>query len=254
MSNHKISQSIMQTIQPDTIPAIETTDNVHIVVAAGSGSRYGGNLPKQFCELAGRPLLMTTLERLHTATPDWKLIVVLSADMTAEWKEMCAAHAFTLPHLITTGGPTRAHSVRNALSLIPADSHGYVSIHDAARPVITHSLLSDLIAGLEGADGVIPATPVTDSIRRVNTDGSSVAVDRSKLRAVQTPQIFHAAKLLAAYRQELLPTFTDDASVMEAAGFTALRLVSGDPRNIKVTNPGDMAIAELYLHLTDDKN
>ena len=233
---------------------ITQTDNVHIIVAAGSGSRYGGNLPKQFCDLDGRPLLMTTLERLHAATPDWKLIVVLSADMVYGWQKMCSDHAFTLPHLITTGGTTRAHSVRNALSLIPASSDGYISIHDAARPVITPTLIADLIEGLKEADGVIPATPVTDSIRQIATDGSSAAVDRSKLRAVQTPQIFHARKLLTAYRQELLPTFTDDASVMEAAGFTSLRLVNGDPRNIKVTNPGDMAIAELYLRLTADSS
>lgn len=235
-----------QTPTPDS--TLMPTDNVHIVVAAGSGSRYGGNLPKQFCDLAGRPLLMTTLERLHAATPDWKLIVVLSPDMTSEWEQMCSAHAFTLPHLITTGGATRAHSVKNALALLPASSVGYVSIHDAARPVITPQLIANLIEGLEGTDGVIPATPVTDSIRCLDADGSSVAVDRSSLRAVQTPQIFPAHKLLAAYRQEIRPTFTDDASVMEAAGFTNLRLVKGDPRNIKVTNPGDMTIAELYLN------
>lgn len=90
---------------------------------------------------------------------------------------------------------------------------------------------------------------MTDSIRRVGADGSSAAVDRSSLRSVQTPQIFPAPRLLAAYRQELRPTFTDDASVMEAAGFTDLRLIDGDPHNIKVTNPGDMAVAELYLNL-----
>lgn len=228
---------------------ITPSDNVHIIVAAGSGSRYGGNLPKQFCDLAGRPLLMTTLERLHAATPDWKLIVVLSAEMIDEWLKMCGEHDFTLPHLITTGGATRAHSVRNALSLIPADSQAYVSIHDAARPVITTTLINRLIEGLPGSDGVIPACPVTDSIRRVGADGSSAAVDRSSLRSVQTPQIFPAPRLLAAYRQELRPTFTDDASVMEATGFTDLRLIDGDPHNIKVTNPGDMAVAELYLNL-----
>lgn len=229
--------------------AISPTDNAHIVVAAGSGSRYGGNLPKQFCDLAGRPLLMTTLERLHTATPDWKLIVVLSAEMTDEWLKMCGENSFALPHLIVSGGATRAHSVKNALYVIPHDSKGYISIHDAARPVVTPRLVGNLIEGLDGCDGVIPVCAVTDSIRHIEPDGSSTAVDRSKLRAVQTPQIFPAEKLLKAYRQELRPTFTDDASVMEAAGYTGLRLVDGDPHNIKVTNPGDMAIAELYLSL-----
>lgn len=222
-------------------------DNFHIVVAAGSGSRYGCKLPKQFCELNGRPLLMTTLERLNEFTPGWKLIVVLSNDMISEWQEMCAEHRFVLPHDIVSGGATRAHSVKNALETLPIGASGYVSIHDAARPVVTRQLLQNLIGGLDGCDGIIPATPVTDSIRRTNADGSSTAVDRSTLRAVQTPQIFPAEKLLKAYNRELLPTFTDDASVMEAAGFGNLRLADGDPRNIKVTNPGDMAIAELYL-------
>lgn len=222
-------------------------DNFHIVVAAGSGSRYGGKLPKQFCELNGRPLLMTTLERLNEFTPGWKLIVVLSNDMLGEWQEMCAEYRFVLPHDIVSGGATRAHSVKNALETLPIGASGYVSIHDAARPVVTRQLLQNLIGGLDGCDGIIPATPVTDSIRRTNADGSSTAIDRSTLRAVQTPQIFPAEKLLKAYNRELLPTFTDDASIMEAAGFGNLSLADGDPRNIKVTNPGDMAIAELYL-------
>lgn len=239
--------AISPHIHPSPEISLTPADNVHIVVAAGSGSRYGGNLPKQFCDLAGRPLLMTTLERLHAATPDWKLIVVLSPEMTGEWENMCKSHDFRLPHIITTGGATRAHSVKNALSLLPDTPSGLVSIHDAARPVVSRELIANLLEGLDGADGVIPATPVTDSIRRLDADGSSVAVDRSSLRAVQTPQIFPAEKLLKAYCQEIVPTFTDDASVMEAAGFTNLRLVKGDPRNIKVTNPGDMDIAELYL-------
>lgn len=221
--------------------------NIHIVVAAGSGSRYGGKLPKQFCTLMGRPLLMTTLERLHALTPDWKIAVVLSSDMVGEWKNMCEEEGFTLPHSIVEGGATRAHSVKNALDTLPPDMEGYVSIHDAARPVVSRRLITSLLEGLEGADGVIPACAVTDSIRELRPDGSSVAVDRSRLRSVQTPQIFPAQKLLRAYRQELRPDFTDDASVMEAAGFGKLCLVDGDPHNIKVTNPGDMAIAELYL-------
>lgn len=228
--------------------------NYHIIVAAGSGSRYGGNLPKQFCDLNGRPMLMTTIERLHDATPDAEIIVVLSADMVEMWGEMSREHAFTLSHLIATGGPTRAHSVKNAVTLIEqrlaADSCGpcrWISVHDAARPVVTRPMVEALISSLKEADGAIPACRVTDSIRLIGPDGSSHAVDRSMYRAVQTPQIFHAAKLIAAYRQPLQPEFTDDASVMEAAGYDALCLVDGDPHNIKVTNPGDMAIASLYL-------
>lgn len=229
---------------------MQTKTNHHIVVAAGSGARYGSDLPKQFCLLAGRPLLMTTLERLHAATPEWEITVVLSSAMMPIWNEMCREAGFTLPHSIVAGGATRAESVRNAVRTINTDSAGYISVHDAARPCIPAATIEALVAALESdpdIDGALPSTPLTDTIRSINPDGTSTAADRARFRAVQTPQIFPAAKLAEAYRQPLLATHTDDASVMESAGYKRLVLTEGDPRNIKVTNPGDMAIAELYL-------
>ena len=224
----------------------ESAANVHIVVAAGSGSRYGGDLPKQFCDLWGRPMLMTTLERLHSCAPDARIIVVLSADMVEAWREMCTECGFTLPHDIVTGGPSRAHSVKNAVDTLDPESVGWVTVHDAARPMVTGDMMARLLAALDDFHpGVIAVVPVTDSVRKVLRDGSSVAVDRSLYRAVQTPQLFDGRTLIEAYRQEILPTFTDDASVMEAAGYTALALVDGDPSNIKVTNPGDIARIEI---------
>lgn len=224
----------------------ESAANVHIVVAAGSGSRYGGDLPKQFCDLWGRPMLMTTLGRLHSCAPDARIIVVLSADMVEAWREMCTGCGFSLPHDIVTGGPSRAHSVKNAVDTLDPESVGWVTVHDAARPMVTCDMMSRLLAALDDFHpGVIPVVPVTDSVRKLLPDGSSVAVDRSLYRAVQTPQLFDGRALIEAYRQEILPTFTDDASVMEAAGYTALALVDGDPSNIKVTNPGDIARIEI---------
>ncbi len=224
--------------------------NYQIIVAAGSGSRYGGNLPKQFCDLKGRPLLMTTIERLHECDSDSELLVVLSGEMIESWRSLCKKFGFAIRHTIITGGATRAHSVKNAIDHIEKEPHekGWISVHDAARPVVTRTLFNSIIHGLKDADGALPACKLSDSIRQLAPDGSSIAVDRSHYRSVQTPQIFHADKLIDAYRQEIIPEFTDDASVMEAAGYTNLRLVDGDPRNIKVTNPGDMAIAELYLN------
>ncbi len=224
-----------------------TTDCI-IVVAAGSGSRYGADLPKQFCPLGGRPLLMTTLERLAACAPQARLIVVLSKDMFGVWADMCREQSFKLHHEIFAGGSSRAESVRNALRHIDPATTGWIAVHDAARPVVTADMFARLLDALPGADGAIPAVAVTDSLRVVDpSDGSSRSVDRSTLRAVQTPQVFHGRLLIAANDRELLPTFTDDASVMEAAGYTRLRLVEGDTRNIKVTNPGDMAIAEMHL-------
>ena len=225
-------------------------ENVHIIVAAGSGSRYGGNLPKQFCEMCGRPMLMWTMERLHEAAPDARIIVVLSAGMVDMWHDMCRNHGFSLPHDIVTGGPTRARSVKNAVDTLDYDSVGWVSVHDAARPMVTPALMARLLAALDAEHrGAIPAVAVTDSLRMISPDGGSVAVDRSLFRAVQTPQIFDGRTLIEANRQELLPTFTDDASVVEAAGLGPLALVEGDPANIKVTNPGD--IEKIVLRWND---
>lgn len=225
--------------------------NYQIIVAAGSGSRYGGNMPKQFCNLCGRPLLMTTIERLHECDPGSAIIVVLSVDMIDEWKRMCKEHLFSINHAVVYGGMTRAASVKNAIDHIErsAGEVGWISVHDAARPVITRTLFNAIVKGIENADGALPACKLSDSIRHIEADGRSTAVDRSLYRSVQTPQIFHGEKLIEAYRQPLRPEFTDDASVMEAAGYIQLCLVDGDPHNIKVTNPGDMAVAQLYLSL-----
>ena len=223
--------------------------NYHIVVAAGSGSRYGGPLPKQFCPMAGRPVLMTTLERLHDAAPDARMTVVLSADMTDEWRAMCEAHSFALPHTVVAGGASRAESVRNALSLIDPATVGWISVHDGARPLVDAALFGRLLEALPGADGVIPAVAVTDSLRVIDPSapGGSRSVDRALFRAVQTPQLFDGRKLLEANRLPLSPLFTDDASVMEAAGFGNLRLAEGSAANIKITNPGDIRRAELLM-------
>ncbi|MCM1163658.1 MAG: 2-C-methyl-D-erythritol 4-phosphate cytidylyltransferase [Muribaculaceae bacterium] len=214
--------------------------NYHIVVAAGSGLRYGGSLPKQFCMLWGRPVLMTTLERLAAAAPDAEMIVVLSPEMFGEWTGMCQRHDFRLPHRVVAGGSTRAESVRSGLSLVDAERVGWISVHDAARPMVTPAMFARMLDALPGADGVIPAIAVTDSLRVVEPDGRSHAVDRSLYRAVQTPQLFDGHKLLEANRLPLRPEFTDDASVMEAAGFTNLRVAQGEVANIKITHNGDI--------------
>lgn len=191
---------------------------------------------------------MTTVERMRECDPGAEIILVLSAEMIPVWREMCESQGFESPRLIACGGATRAESVRNAMTLVNVPDARRVGVHDGARPVITRELVKRLDEAIDnGADGAIPAVAVTDSLRRVNADGSSVAVDRSQFRAVQTPQFFRADLLAEAYAKGFTPSATDDASLMEAAGFTDLRLVQGSPHNIKVTNPGDIAIAEIYL-------
>lgn len=223
--------------------------NVHIVVAAGSGSRFGSDLPKQFCLLAGRPMLMTSLSRLDECAPGARIIVVLSESMFEPWREMCRRYDFRLPHEIVGGGATRAESVKNALSTLDPARVGWISVHDAARPLVTRPMIDRLVAAVSGgAPGAIPVVAVTDSLRLIDDDGvGSRAVDRSRYRAVQTPQLFDGPSLIKAYDRPLTPEFTDDASVMEAAGFGPLVITDGHPACFKVTSPGDLQRAEAML-------
>lgn len=223
--------------------------NYEIIVAAGSGSRYGASLPKQFCDMGGRPLLMTTIERMRMSDPGAVIILVLSDEMIKPWGRICREHGFESPVLIASGGTTRAESVRNAIAMIDPSEARRIGVHDGARPLVTPDIIKRLDHAIDnGADGAIPAVPVTDSLRIVNaSDGSSKAVDRTTFRAIQTPQFFRADLLAEAYSRFFTPQATDDASLMEQAGFRNLQLVEGSPQNIKITNPGDIEIAMIYL-------
>lgn len=217
----------------------------HIIVAAGRGSRFGSEIPKQFCDMGGRPVLMETVDRIRRfGGHDAAVVVVISPSMMDEWARMCDGAAFVSP-TVAAGGATRWESVRNALETAEALEADIITVHDGARPVVTAELMARVM-DVRG-HGNIPVTGVTDSLRVVAGDGSSRAVDRAAFRAVQTPQAFRGELLREAYRQPYSPTFTDDASVMEAAGFNDLLLVDGDPRNIKITRPGDIEIARIYL-------
>ncbi len=220
-----------------------------IIVAAGSGSRFGAQLPKQFCRMKGRPVVMTSIERVREAVPGVELRLVLSEAFIDQWAEWCREYGFASP-VVVGGGSTRWESVRNAIESIPvdADRRAIVMVHDAARPLLTPEVATGLIAALEqGYDGAVPCVPVVDSIRRVFPDGRSEAVDRSEYRAVQTPQAFRLEDLREAYLRPFEPAMTDDASVMEAAGRSDIALVDGADCLMKITRPGDLDIVERML-------
>lgn len=218
-----------------------------IVVAGGRGQRFGKNLPKQFCELDGRPVLMHAIDNLRAAFPGAGMGLALNTACMGLWADLCNRHGFTSP-AITPGGLTRAHSVRNALGIV-SDGTRIIGVHDGARPLVSPEMARRVAnAVCEGADGALPALPPTDSLRRINPDGQSAAVDRTLYRTVQTPQFFNAELLLNAYNEEIPPTATDDASVVEAYKPNAfIALIEGDNHNIKITHPGDLQIASLYL-------
>lgn len=224
------------------MPSIEI-----IIVAAGSGLRYGAPLPKQFCLLAGRPLLMHTIDRLRSLMPEAGLTIVISRDMADFWQKLCSDYKFRSPRIVF-GGSSRWESVRNAISSSD-EKADIIMVHDGVRPLVDSNIINGLTEALDDpdVDGAIPTIPVTDSLRAIRADGLSESVDRSIMRAVQTPQAFRANCLRQAYSLPYRDSFTDDASVMEAAGFSNLRLTGGSASNIKITNPGDIAVAELLM-------
>lgn len=219
----------------------------NIIVAAGSGSRFGSDLPKQFHLLKGKPVLFHTIEQFRNALPNSTTLLVIDKSMVEYWVGLCKDYDFDSP-VIVFGGSTRWESVRNALNIIPDSLCNYALIHDGARPIVTTDVINNVLDALNsGSVGAIPFTPITDSIRRVWNDGNSVAVDRNNYVAVQTPQGFRFKDLKIAYEMPFDKKFTDDASVITSAGTNNLTLVKGDVNNIKITNPMDLQIAELLL-------
>lgn len=223
------------------------TSTYCIIVAAGSGSRFGSELPKQFCELAGKPVLMHTIERFRDAMPDIDITLVINAGCMDLWTGLCARHGFTSPRIIA-GGSTRWESVKNAVDSIelPHDKKSIIMVHDGARPIVGKELLGRIVTAMKTSRGVIPTVSVNDSLRMLDGDGNSIPVDRALFRAVQTPQAFEGALLKEAYSLPYRDTFTDDASVIASLGYNDITLVEGDPHNIKITLPDDIKVAELY--------
>lgn len=214
-----------------------------IIVAGGTGTRMGSAVPKQFLLLAGEPLLMHTIRAFQQACPDAAIIVPLPAGEFARWEELRQGHGFGIPHQVVTGGPTRFQSVKNALSVLPDD--GVVAIHDGARPLVSSGLILRAFAAAEANGNAVPAIPVRESMRETK-EGKSHPVDRSGYRLIQTPQVFLLADAKPAYLREYRREFTDDATVMESAGFE-IYLIDGETGNIKITNPEDMLIAQALM-------
>ncbi len=214
-----------------------------IIVAGGKGERMNAQIPKQFLELAGKPVLMHTIQRFHSYSDEMLLILVLPASQIEFWKELCVKYNFSIPHRIVEGGSVRFFSVKNALNTI--QNAGLVAVHDGVRPLVDVDTIERCFAEAEKSGAAIPVTDPVDSIRKV-TENENRAVDRKEFKLVQTPQVFRADILLRSYDQPYNELFTDDASVAEATGFT-IKTVEGNRENIKITTPFDLKLAELLL-------
>ena len=215
-----------------------------IIVAGGNGRRMGGARPKQFLLLAGKPLLCHAIAAFHRFDPAMEIIAVLPREQIQAWAALCQEHGFNLAHKVVAGGAERFHSVREGLMAVQHD--GLVAVHDGVRPLVSVELIERCFAAAGTQGAAIPAIPVSSSVREVRKAGSR-AVDRSALRLVQTPQCFRVPLLRKAFELPYEPAFTDEATLVERTG-VALHLVPGEERNLKVTTPTDLRVAEaLYL-------
>lgn len=215
-----------------------------IIVAGGKGLRMGGELPKQFIPVEGRPVLMRTLDRFHACDSGIRIILVLPRDHQPYWQELCREYDFRVPHRIADGGPTRFHSVQNGLALVD-DPEALVAVHDGVRPFVASEVIEACYREAEAHEAVVPVIPVVETVRQL-VEASSITVPRDAYRLVQTPQTFRASLLRRAYEQPFCEAFTDDASVVEALG-EAVCLVEGNRENIKLTTPYDLIVAKALV-------
>ncbi|MDR1762197.1 MAG: 2-C-methyl-D-erythritol 4-phosphate cytidylyltransferase [Bacteroidales bacterium] len=223
----------------------ETLEYV-ILVAGGKGLRMQAAMPKQFMLLGGKPVLMHSLEAFYTYSPAISIIVVLPQEQINYWQELCKTYNCTIAHKITAGGMERFYSVQAGLACI--DSEGFVAVHDGVRPLVSPDCIARGFSCARRYGSAIPVVDSIDSLRII--DGkTSKSIDRSKVKQVQTPQIFNIQNLKQAYKQSYSSLFTDDASVWESAGFS-LALYEGEKQNIKLTTPVDFAWGELFLSNT----
>lgn len=214
-----------------------------IIVAGGAGRRMGGALPKQFMMLEQQPILARSINRIHEALPKAEIVVVLPAEHVELWRNM-AARFDVARHKIAIGGKERFHSVKSGLAALN-EGVRTIAVHDAVRPLASKKLIIRLVLATEKHDAVIPVVAPADSYRSVEGNDSKI-IDRSTLRMVQTPQLFRAEALRKAYEQEFSESFTDDASVVEAAGYK-VALEEGERENFKITTPLDITLARAII-------
>jgi len=221
-------------------------NKIAIIVAGGKGERMNADVPKQFLEIKGKPILIHTLEAFMNFDASLQLILVLPVAQFEFWETLCKKHALNIPHQIVTGGQTRFQSVKNGLDAVKVPA--IVAIHDGVRPLVSKETISRCFDAAAKFGAAIPTMDSIESIRFVDASGSK-SVDRNAYKMVQTPQVFDAELLKKAYEQEFSVLFTDDASVVEAMGAT-VHLVDGNRENIKITTEFDLIVAERLLELT----
>jgi 2-C-methyl-D-erythritol 4-phosphate cytidylyltransferase len=224
-------------------PTFAAMKKYAVIVAGGSGTRMGGDLPKQFMLLKEKPLLYYPINSFLTAFPDLEVILVLPVDHVDKGQEIIDAYFDKDRIHITEGGETRFQSVKNGLQLVHEDS--IVFVHDAVRCLVSTALINRCYQTAVETGSAVPAIPCKDSVRLLNEEGND-AFDRTRVMLIQTPQTFHSKILLPAFQIDYKDKFTDEATVVEAFGLK-ISLVEGEENNIKITRSLDMKIAEQLM-------
>jgi 2-C-methyl-D-erythritol 4-phosphate cytidylyltransferase len=216
---------------------------IAIIVAGGTGQRMGSVVPKQFLSIQGKPILLHTIDQFVAAFSDIQLVVVLPEAYIKEGQDLLTRNGFTKNIVFVAGGDTRFQSVKNGLAQVKETS--IVFVHDAVRCLLTPALIQRCYQQAMENGSAIPAVSSTDSVRLLKGDKNEF-FDREKVMLIQTPQTFQSDVLLNAFNQAFVPSFTDEANVVEASGKEVV-LVDGEFENIKITRPLDLAIAEYIL-------
>ena len=216
-----------------------------IIVAGGTGSRMKSDIPKQFIDVNGLPILMHTIMAFRRYSGELSIILVLPLSQFEFWNNLCTRYTFNENYQLIAGGETRFHSVKNGLKVIhPGPS--LVAVHDGVRPVISDEIITASFKTAAEYGTAVAAVALKDSIRSVNTNGDNTALNRSSFRLIQTPQTFKFDWMIKAFDQPYQDHFTDCASVLEEAGYP-IHLIEGSYTNIKITSPEDLIWAEAYL-------
>lgn len=222
-----------------------TIDNYALVIpAGGTGKRLGADVPKQFLKLNGKEILLWTLDAFNIKNKPKEVIISCHKDWVEEAKGLTNGHPLNIS--IIVGGKTRAESVFKALKQVKGSK--YVLVHDSVRPIVSENLINNILQNLEIKKAVIPAIPVSDTIKIVEDQTISSTPNRKNLYAAQTPQAFELEMLIEA--NEFLSKenieFTDDASIVENYG-KKVSIIDGEIENIKITRPLDIQIAKILL-------
>ena len=222
--------------------------NSAIIAAAGTGARMASDRPKQFLQLAGTPIIFHTLKPFEECDSIQEVIVVLPAEESAAFLALAGKHGLRKLSRVVPGGVTRADSVKRGLLAIRAATAGIVAVHDGVRPFVTVEEIQSVVTAAESDGAAILVAPATDTIKQVNGNSVVKTLDRSELRRALTPQCFQYELLRKAYEHADVndPSLTDESVLVERIG-ARVTIVEGSSRNIKITTPQDLLIAETFV-------